>query len=519
MTKSRHQYFPNILLIVTDQHAPRIAGFAGDSVVQTQHLDALAARSVQFSAAVCASPVCTPSRMCLLTGKEAHRCSAWNNHWVIFPEHVTWPAHFAAHGYRTCLVGKMHFGGRDQMQGFQHRPYGDLRHGLGHQPDPIDLFPSYSGPLGAGITEIPESLLQDVVVTRETLAFLLEHQDAEPDTPWFCCASYSRPHSPFTAPGRYLRRYRDRVPPLDVPDDLKDRLDPYAQNMLPDETGGELSSQQSLRAREAYYACVDFVDDCIGELLTGLEASGLLENTIVIYTSDHGEMAGLHGLWGKGVYFESSIGVPLLMCGPGIASTNSHVGHPLSLMDLFPTTSALAGLPVPPGLDGVDFSGVLSDPAAAPAPRQFAASSYFAWGVRVRGAVGAAEDEPCRAMRLIRERDWKYIEIEGAAPLLFDLQTDPDENINLADQPRYADRCRAMRELLFRGFSWQQVHAQLDKDRERVAQFLSGQKPTTPNQYMLPDGRIFDAEGDLYGARWLHLPPSPGGGIIPQQFG
>ena len=90
---------PNILLILTDQHAPKVAGFAGDPVVQTPHLDELASRSVQFDTAICASPVCTPSRMCMLTGKEAHTCSAWNNHWVIFPEHLTWPAHFASHGY------------------------------------------------------------------------------------------------------------------------------------------------------------------------------------------------------------------------------------------------------------------------------------------------------------------------------------------------------------------------------------------------------------------------------------
>lgn len=90
------------------------------------------------------------------TGKEPHRCAGWSNHWAIFPEHITWPAHFSAHGYRTCLVGKMHFGGKAQMQGFARRPYGDLRHGLGHQPDPIDYFPAYAGPAGAGVTAIPE---------------------------------------------------------------------------------------------------------------------------------------------------------------------------------------------------------------------------------------------------------------------------------------------------------------------------------------------------------------------------
>ena len=510
---------PNILLVMTDQHAPRIAGFAGDPVVQTQHLDRLAGQAVQFDTASCASPVCTPSRMCMLTGREAHHCGAWNNHWIIFPEHVTWPEHFAAHGYRTGLIGKMHFGGRDQMQGFQVRPYGDLRHGLGHQPDPIDYFPSYAGAPGAGITEIPESLLQDNVVTREALSFVLEHSDREPDVPWFACASYSRPHSPFTAPGRYINRYRDRVPALDVPERHRETLDPFVQLMACGETGDGLTDEQTRRAREAYYACVDFVDDCIGRLLSGLESAGCLENTIVIYTSDHGEMAGVHGLWGKGVYFEPSVGVPLLMRGPGILEGCHRVRHPISLMDLFPTTCALAGLPIPDGLDGLDCSQLLAAPDSTVPPRDFAPSAFYAYGVRARGAIGAPEDEPHRAMRMVRDSDWKYVEIEGGEPLLFDMINDPDEDTNLAKDPAQAERCATMRAALFRDFSWQRVHEQLAADRERLPELMSGQQPSMPNQYMLPDGRVFDAEGGLYGARWLHVPELQGGGIIPQQFG
>ena len=503
---------PNILLILTDQHAPKIAGFAGDPYVRTQHLDDLASRSVQFDNAFCASPLCTPSRMCMLTAKEVHRCAAWSNHWIIFPEHVTWPAHFAAHGYRTCLVGKMHFGGRDQMQGFQDRPYGDLRHGLGHQPEPIDLFPAYDSAKSAGPTEIPESLLQDVVVTRETAAYLLEHHDREPEIPWFVCASYSRPHSPYTAPGRYIRAYRDKLPPVGPPSDFAEGLEPFAKRPLHD-----LTSEQTRRGREGYYACVDFVDDCIGDLLNALEDAGLLDNTIVIYTSDHGEMAGLHGLWGKNVYYDPAIGVPLLIAGPGIRSGDHRVAHPISLMDLYPTTCALTGLPIPEGLDGVDFSGLLAGPESAPASRAFIPSASYAYGGKIKRRQ-TGENEPAAAMRLVRTRDWKYVEIEKGDPLLFDMVNDPGEETNLAGRPEQAERCRAMRENLFQEFSWELVHEQLANDRRRLPEFASGQKPTTPNQYMLPDGRVFDAEGELYGARWLYIPPTTGG-IIPQEFG
>jgi choline-sulfatase len=501
---------PNILWIMTDEHNRDVAGFAGDPIVNTENLDRLAARGVRFDNATCANPLSTPSRMSMLTGRDAHRCSAWSNHWILFPEHPTWPAHFAAHGYRTCLVGKMHFGGRDQMNGFQHRPYGDLRHALGHQPDPLHMYPGYAHAESAAITQVPESLIQDVVVTRETLAFLLEHQSHEPDTPWFACASYGRPHSPFTAPGRYIRRYRDQVPR--APIGRGSELEPFAQRFAPD-----LTEEQTIRGREGYYACVDFVDDCIGELLDGLDKAGLLDNTIVIYTSDHGDMLGHHGLWGKQVYHEGSIGVPLLVAGPGIPAGAS-VRHPLSLMDLFPTTCTLAGLPIPPGLDGVDASNLLRDPASAAPPRQFAPSATYRYGVRIDYGQ-TPDDAPNEAWRCVRDERWKYVEVERGATLLFDLEDDPLETSNLAANPAQAARCRHMREWLYQDFDWDDVHAQLAEDRRRLPDFLSGLPPGTPNQYMLPDGRVFDAEKSLYDARWLMFPPGRLGGIIPQQFG
>ncbi|MBL9216485.1 MAG: sulfatase-like hydrolase/transferase [Opitutaceae bacterium] len=508
---------PNILLVMTDQHDPAIAGFAGDPVVHTRHLDALARQSVRFTAAACTAPACTPSRMSMLTAKEVHRCAGWGNHWIIFPEHVTWPGHFAAHGYRTCLVGKMHYGGRDQMQGFQDRPYGDLRHGLGHQPDPLAMFPGYAGPRSGGVSEVPESLMQDVVVTRETLAYVLEHEAAGTGQPWFVCASYGRPHSPYTAPGRYLRRYRDRVPP--PPDGGAVPDEPLAAKVA--ETYRGLQPDEIRRGREGYYAALDFVDDCIGELLDGLRKQGLLENTIVIYTSDHGEMLGNHGLWAKTVYYQRSVGVPLLLSGPGIAAGAHEVAHPVSLMDLFPTTCELAGLPVPEGLDGRSLAAVLAAPAAAPAPHEAVLSAYYLYGAIVSSPHNPPPKttEPNRAWRSARSARWKYVEIEGGRPLLFDLAQDPGETTNLAGRPEHAGVCAAHRAIVFRDFSWEGAKRQLAADRARVPQFKSGRPPSTPNQYRLPDGREFDAEAGLYGARWLTIPPGADGGIIPQQFG
>lgn len=512
------QRHPNILIIMTDQHAPKVAGFAGDHVVRTQHLDQLAERSVHFPNAMCNSPVCTPSRMSMLTGKDMHHCSAWANHWVIFPEHTTLPQHFAEHGYVTSLIGKMHFGGRDQMQGFQYRPYGDLHHGLGHQPEPLSLFPSYMSAKSAGVTEIPESLLQDVVVTRETLSFVLEQHDHDPSQPWLTVAGYSRPHPPLTAPGRYIRHYRDRVPAPSPGDHGLDGLDPFAQRCHRNSRKGGLSEEEAQLGREGYYACVDFVDDCIGDLLDGLRAAGALDNTIVVYTADHGEMAGIHGLWNKTLYFDPSAGVPLLMTIPGVAEPASTIDAPISLMDLYPTLCGLVGLPIPDGLDGLDWSGTISSPESAEPPRSWAPCTFLLYGDRV-GQGADAHGEPGSAWRSARERDWKYVEVRDSSPLLFDLRNDPAETTNLASEPAHAERCRAMRELVFDDFSWESTDRQLEIDRQRIKEHSSGVKPSMPNQYMFDDGRTFDAEAELYGARWLHIPPDTTGGIIPQMYG
>ncbi|MDW3216768.1 MAG: sulfatase-like hydrolase/transferase [Ilumatobacteraceae bacterium] len=501
---------PNVLLVMTDEHHAQVSGYAGDPVVETGCLDRLASRSVAFDRATCAGPVCTPSRMSMLTGREPHRCAGWSNHWVIFPERVTWPAHFAEHGYRTALIGKMHFGGRDQMQGFQSRPYGDLRHGLGHQPDPLSMFPGYAHTASAGTTEVPVSMLQDVVVSRETREFIVEHADTTPEQPWFVCASYSRPHAPLTTPGRYQRRYSGRVPAA-AGTSADGLIEQFARNRV-----HAVSEAQSLRAREAYYACVDFVDDCIAELIEPLERDGLLDDTIVIYTSDHGEMLGLHSVWGKQLYHQASVGVPLLISGPGLPAGTGR-SDPISLIDLFPTTCGLVGLPIPSDVDGTDLSGSLLGDANAPT-RQYTASAAYRYGIRI--AHDATEESaPHEAWRCVQDGEWKYVEVERGARLLFNFVDDPCETDNLVDQPEHGERVERMRGWLYESFGWEDVHEQLRSDRDRVPDHLSGLQPSTPNQYMLPDGRTFDAEGGLYGARWLPIPEGADAGIIPQQFG
>ena len=202
---------PNILFLFSDEHSFRAMGHRseadGGEPVFTPTFDRLAAQGTVFTDAYCQMALCTPSRLCTLSGREVRGAGAWDNNSILDPTLPTIPRTLAANGYTTCLVGKMHLGGNLQFVGFQHRPYGDLTGRTGHQWEPVEgeyKDSMISRTRDAGVTEFPESKLQDVVVTQETVAFLREHQSANPDKPWFLCASFSRPHFPLTVPPRHL---------------------------------------------------------------------------------------------------------------------------------------------------------------------------------------------------------------------------------------------------------------------------------------------------------------------------
>jgi len=194
------------------------------------------------------------------------------------------------------------------------------------------------------------------------------------------------------------------------------------------------------------------------------------------------------------------------------------MNKPISLIDIYPTMCSMAGIPVPTGLDGMDYSEALRTADETKCRREYAFSSYYRYGIRLSG-MELSDETPEMAWRCVNDERWKYVEIEKGSELLFDLEKDPLETENLASRPECDDVKRRMRNWLHRDFSWESAHDQLREDRERLPQFYSGYFPGTPNQYMLPDGRVFDAEKSLYDARWLHIPPGFTGGIIPQQFG
>ena len=474
---------PNVLFIMTDQHSPHIAGFAGDQHIETQGLDALAATSTRFDAAYCQSPLCVPSRMSLWSGKYPHNIDAWDNQSALPMGSVTLPGWLARHGYTTASVGKMHFRGQEQMHGFQYRPYGDLVESrvLCHQPDPpetadgraqnhaIGRFPF------AGSSHIPEALHGDRVVTIESLSWLLEYTNKQP---WFFCASYFRPHFPLTAPGRYVRKYQEKnIPYPERPENYPNRLHPHDHFIVDDFDLTRFSQEQLELALASYYAALDYVDDLIGELLNGLN----LENTYVIYTSDHGDLAGEHGLWWKRSYYEASSRVPLLIGGPGIEA-GQQIDTPVELVDLFPTICDFAGIPTPTGLDGESLIPLLQ---GTPEQRQkkTARSELLGGNRKTR-------------FRMVRDSRWKYVDFPDAPPRLFDMVNDPNELQDLVSSEPTDAPVTQLQAALDVGGRWEGVEEAYAASQAKRPTY--SQIGNSSAQFHLQNGRVIESDDHLY---------------------
>ncbi len=490
---------PNILFLLSDEHSHRFMGHIsremGGEDVETPTFDALASGGAVFTDAYCQMPLCTPSRLSLLSGREVCGAGAWSNNSVMRPGVPTLPGVLAEAGYETCLVGKMHLGGSRQYVGFQHRPYGDLTGKTGHQADPID-DPNARTIRGrtttaVGVTEIPESLLQEQVVAQEAVAWLREHEAANPDKPWFLMASFSRPHFPLTAPRRWIDRYSPQEIEPRAPAGGDSHDHPMSVGMRKGFRADEIDHDEMMRARAAYFACVSYLDELLGDLLARLEATGQLDNTIIVYTSDHGEMAGEHAMWWKNGWYEACTRVPLIVSTPGQRADDGaarRVSTPVALVDLFPTLCAFAGADAPDGLDGRDLSGAVGGHAEAPDRPVFCDALTPRWGAGTE-------------FRAARWRQFKYVQFRDAPELLFDLASDPLEQRDLIARGATGDAAEALahlREVVNDTMDFDAAEESRRRDDELSKTYALHAPGSGGNLYHMPRGHIVNAEAALY---------------------
>jgi choline-sulfatase len=460
----------NVLLVVADELMAAALPAYGGSQVDTPALDRLAATGTTFDRAYCNSPVCTPSRYSMLSGRYAWSMHVYHNQSPTPSGYPSLAGRLSDRGYDTVGIGKMHFKGDDQMWGYASRPYGDFG-GLSHQPDPLPTAPRLSYIADAGPADIDDADQHDVIVGRMGCEYL---QARDPAEPFFLHLSFNFPHYPLRPPKRLFDRYYPARADLPRRRDRPEREHPWMRerravyrDLIRD---GSFGDEQIRRARAAYYACIALVDEQLGRVLDVLDERGLAGNTLVLFAADHGEMLGEHGTWEKNCFYEQSARVPLIVRLPG-QGLGRRVGDVVELVDIVPTVEALTG----GSADGGDGESLL--PLIDGRGRRV--KDYAISELAPTYVQGVA--------RMVRRGRWKYIAYDNASPSLFDLDADPDELDDLG-----LDGDVAMPELAeLAATDFDRVQAE-SRSADRAVH--PSYADMAPNQYRTADGSLADAE-------------------------
>ena len=472
---------PHFLLIMSDQHNPHVMGCAGDGVVRTPHLDALAAGGVRFGSATCGSPLCVPSRMTFLTGRHCSDLDVYTNGCYLPSDVPTFAHSLGAAGYEVTLGGRMHFVGPDQRHGFHRRLVGDVTASvpggpgidLGHIPTvstgQTRATVEVSGPGRTSYQAFDEAVLGGC---QEYLRERAEH----PDDPFCLVTGLVLPHCPYIAPKALYDYYLDRVAPPRLPDGYLGSVPEPVRGMRQGRGFDELTPDQVRSARAAYYGVVEVVDGLVGRLLDTLRETGLADNTIIIYTSDHGDCIGENGWWCKTNFYEGSVGVPLIVNTPGRLLEACECTLNASLLDLGPTLLDYAGAEPLPGVAGRSLRPLLE--GAVPA----------GWDDTVFSEMVGYGHEP--PGRMIRQGPWKLVWYPGFPPLLFNLEEDPGELMNVADAPELRRLREQLHERVQEGFDAQRSLGVLARRAPRalLAQWRRQFAAPDPDHWLPPPG-------------------------------
>lgn len=404
--------FGNILILLSDEHNPGFLGCAGHPLARTPSLDALAARGTRFSDAYTPSPICVPARASLATGRWAHDLGCWDNAMAYDGRVRGWAHALQAAGARVESIGKLHYRNANDPTGFD------------RQIEPMHILDGIGQVWGSVRNPLPQNRLAppmlpergpgessynryDCRIAHAACRWLA--QAAGEHRPWCLFVGFVAPHFPLVVPQRYLDPFPlDRVPlpkRTAVRHPWIEAMDRYTQV----ERGW--SDADRVAAVRLYLGLCAFLDEQVGRVLGALDATGQADRTLIIYCSDHGDNAGARGLWGKSTLYRESVGIPLILAGPGIAAGQVE-RSPASLVDLHPTVLEAFGLAAEPALPGRSLLGDVD-------PHRAAFSEYHAIGAE-SGAF------------MLRRGRWKYHHYVGFTPELFDLEADPEELTDVA---------------------------------------------------------------------------------------
>jgi choline-sulfatase len=448
---------PNIVFVCSDQHSFSYTGYAGHPVVKTPNLDRIARQGVVFSNAYTGHPVCAPGRACMMTGMFASDCNSFCNSTVWDGSHPLWSLRLKNQGYYCEAIGKLDLNGRFDL-GFDH-----FEEENDHQRNP-DITSLFRRPTAYRVGEREsidgtrrEKRHEDAQRTARALRFLKE-QAPRLGRPWLLYLGFTEPHPKFIGLSHYYGMYEaGDIPMPDVPAAHLEGLHLVYQELRHfKRIATPIAAERIRRARIGYFAMISELDEYIGQVWDQLERSGQLANTLFVYTSDHGESLGEHGLWLKNNLYEGAVHVPLLVAGPGLPA-GLRVEQPVGHVDLVSTLCEVAKAPAP-GLRGhslLPFQSV--DAGAHPG---YVYSECHSEG-------------NCTGSFMIRKGDWKYVHFSWYDDLLFNLRNDPSEMRNLSGKAEFAGVERDLKQILYSLLDPEEVTLRAFGKQERMLEDMA----------------------------------------------
>ena len=480
---------PNLLYIHTDQHSPHVTGCYGDRLVETPNLDRLAAGGALFENVYCPSPICVPSRMAMLSGRHPYQNDCWTNEHILDSGIPTIAHAMGAAGYRPVLAGRMHSLGPDQLRGYAERFVGDhspnhlgskgpSRGVLNGTAGPQRISLQNSGPGQSGYQ------VHDEDVTAAAVDFLnrqgVQKRAGLLAQPFSLTVGLMLPHPPYVARAADYNRYADRMTLPRKPAPFASVTHPHLRWWRTGTGIEEVTEAEILRARAAYWGLVHRVDCLVGEILAVLHANGFGEDTLIVYTSDHGDMQGEHGLWWKHVFYEESARVPLIVNWPGVVPAGQRRAEVVSALDVTASILDSLGAPALPNSPGRSFLPLINGQAKPPAWENVAFSEYCT------DEFGPPEGA---YQRMIRREEWKLVYYHWQPPQLFNLAEDPDEMVDRASDPGCQAILSDLTAAVLDGWNPERIVARMAQKKADVPILRDWSRKTQPEERYLWDLR------------------------------
>lgn len=452
---------PNILFVMADQMSAKALSVYGHEVTKTPAIDRLAAEGVVFENAYCNSPLCGPSRLSMMSGLLPHKVGAYDNAPEFRASQPTLAHYLRLSGYLTCLSGKMHFAGPDQLHGYEERLTTDIYPSdFGWtpnwaEPDAKVAFQNMQNVIETGPCARSLQIDYDDDVTYQATRWLYDRARDKGGRPFMLTVSFTSPHDPYVAEQEFWDLYRDEdidLPEVGVIDPKV--MDAHSRRIFEHYSIGEATITDDIlkRMRHGYYASISYIDSKVDALMTTLAKAGLADDTIVIFASDHGDMMGERGLYYKKTFFEWAVRVPFIAWAPKRYKPKRIEG-PVSLLDILPTFHELGGGKTDDILEtnGVSLVSLLDGATIDP---RVIAGEFLAEGVF----------EPTF---MLRDEQYKLFYSETDPPLLYDLKNDPNERSNLAGEALHRSKLDELTAIASRLWNARNIKEAIIADQNR----------------------------------------------------